>query len=251
MPLLSRGGRDGAPRRGQGALACALTRRQFIDRHPRRGGARQRPRQGRRDARARRRLDDPELELRAHAYRLHDYMELGDIASAERELAATRRLAKRLRQPQHLWHVPLLRGTRALIDGPLRGGGLARGRGARRRRARREPLAQQFYAIQIAPAPAAPGARRGDARDAVAEMAERYPAIARLALRARLARAQTWRSSRRPARCSNRSPPTASAMPRDAQCLVCAELARGRRLRRSATRRARPSSTMLLGHTTG
>ena len=82
------------------------------------------------------RRGDLELEMRAHVYRLRDRLELGDIRGVDADLAAYERLAAELRQPQFLWHIPLLRGMRALIDGrfddaetPCRGG-------ARRRRAR-------------------------------------------------------------------------------------------------------------------
>ena len=65
------------------------------------------------------RLGDLELELRAHIYRLHNRLELGDIHGADADLAAYERLAGELRQPGFVWHVPLLRAMRALIDGRL------------------------------------------------------------------------------------------------------------------------------------
>ena len=58
-----------------------------------------------------------ELELRAHVLRLVAELTLGDIAAVDRDLDAYARLAEQLRQPQHLWHIPLLRGVRAMIDG--------------------------------------------------------------------------------------------------------------------------------------
>ena len=63
------------------------------------------------------RLGDLELELRAHVYRLRNRLELGDVPGYDADLAAFERLAGILRQPGYLWHVPLLRATRAMIDG--------------------------------------------------------------------------------------------------------------------------------------
>ena len=123
-----------------------------------------------------RRTGDAELEVRAHAYRLRGYLELGDVEGVDRELVAYEALARRLRQPQHLWHVPLLRATRAFIDGRFdeaeRQGAEALAGGERAG----EPLAQQFFAIQTALRLRLQG-REGEIRDAVAEMADRYPAV--------------------------------------------------------------------------
>src|SRR5919198_744309 len=63
------------------------------------------------------RVGDRELEMRSQVLRLRDHLELGDVRAADRELDAYARLAAEVRQPQHLWHVPLLRGTRAIMDG--------------------------------------------------------------------------------------------------------------------------------------
>ncbi|MGI8462598.1 MAG: adenylate/guanylate cyclase domain-containing protein, partial [Solirubrobacterales bacterium] len=116
------------------------------------------------------------LEVRSHAYRVHNYLELGEIADVDRELLAYEKLASRLRQPQHLWHRPLLRGTRALIEGRfaeaerLSAEALAGGDRAG------EPLAQQFFAIQTAQRLRLEG-REAEIRNSVAALAERYPAV--------------------------------------------------------------------------
>ena len=55
-------------------------------------------------------LDDLELELRAHVYRLRNRLELGDIRGVDADLAAYRAARGVLRQPGYLWHIPLLRG---------------------------------------------------------------------------------------------------------------------------------------------
>ena len=78
-----------------------------------------------------------EMVVRSHAYRLNDMLELGDIAGVDRELEVYTRLAEKLRQPQHLWHIPLLRGMRATMDGRFDEAERAGRGGARRRPARR------------------------------------------------------------------------------------------------------------------
>jgi class 3 adenylate cyclase len=94
------------------------------------------------------RRGDLELEVRAHIYRLNDRLVLGDIRGVDADLAAYERLAAELRQPQFLWHIPLLRGMRALIDGrfddaeALASEALAGGERAQ------EPVSAMFNAIQ-------------------------------------------------------------------------------------------------------
>jgi class 3 adenylate cyclase/tetratricopeptide (TPR) repeat protein len=122
------------------------------------------------------RFGDRELELRSHVLRLRDYLQLGDIAAVDRDLAAYERLANELRQAQHLWHVPLLKGMRAIIDGRFadaeRLANEAREGGERAG----EPLSQQFFAIQVSLIYRAQG-RLAEIVDGVSAMVERYPAI--------------------------------------------------------------------------
>ena len=157
------------------AIASALVRRQFLAGNDAEG-ARQRLEEADEILELGRRMGDLELEVRAHAYRFRGYLEIGDIAGADRELADYETQSARLRQPQHLWHAPLLRGTRALIDGRFtdaeRFGQEALAGGERAG----EPLAQQFYAIQTAGRMRLQG-HQGEIRDLVAEMADRYPAV--------------------------------------------------------------------------
>ena len=164
------------------ALAQALVRRQFT------GGAG--PQETHRRLRESdelhdlaKRLGDPELELRAHVYRLATRLALGDVAGADADLAAFERLAELLRRPQYLWHVPLLKATRAIIDGRfddaerLSAEAFAAGQRAE------EPVSAQFRAVQEGllqrlrrrPEDVAAGARFVAE---VAELAERYSAIA-------------------------------------------------------------------------
>jgi class 3 adenylate cyclase len=163
------------------SLAFALIRRQFT------GGVgpeetRRRLRESDEMHDLAKRLGDRELELRAHAYRLRDRLELGDIGEVDVDLAAYERLAKELRQPAHLWHVPGLQAMRALVDGrfadaePLIAEALAAGTRAE------ETVAEQFHGIQLA---LLMRLRRSDADDAglaalvagLAELAERFNAI--------------------------------------------------------------------------
>ncbi len=130
------------------ALAQALIRRQFT------GGSG--PEQTHRRLRESgelhdlaKRLGDHELELRAHVYRLVTKLALGDVSGADADLAAFERLAGLLRQPQYSWHVPLLKATRAIIDGSFdeaeRLSEEAYVAGARAE----EPVSAQFHAVQV------------------------------------------------------------------------------------------------------
>ena len=129
------------------ALALALVRRQFTGGiAPHETERRMRESSEMHDLAKRR--GDLELEVRAHVYRLRDRLEIGDIRGVDADLAAYERLAAELRQPQFLWHIPLLRGMRALIDGrfddaeSLAEEALAGGERAQ------EPVSAMFYAIQ-------------------------------------------------------------------------------------------------------
>jgi eukaryotic-like serine/threonine-protein kinase len=129
------------------ALATALTRRQFTSGVGREATERRLVESQEMHDLAKR-LGDLELELRAHVYRVRDYLELGNIPEVDRNLAAYERLARELRQPQFLWHIPLLRGTRALIDGRFSDAeqlmAEARAGGERAQ----EPVSAMFFVIQ-------------------------------------------------------------------------------------------------------
>jgi class 3 adenylate cyclase len=117
-----------------------------------------------------------EMVLRSHAYRLNNMLVLGDIAGVDRELEIYTRLAEKLRQPQHLWHIPLLRGTRAVLDGRfddaerLAAEALAGGQRAE------EPLSEQFYGIQMSVLHTLRGTV-DEMIPVVRELGKRYPAI--------------------------------------------------------------------------
>ncbi|MDX6663271.1 MAG: eukaryotic-like serine/threonine-protein kinase [Solirubrobacterales bacterium] len=119
---------------------------------------------------------DRELAMTAHVYRLRSLLELGDIAGVDRELEAYTRIAEELRQPNHLWHIPVLRAMRALMDGRFaEAAGLAEEARAGGERAE-EPLAAQFFAIQMALVARYLG-ELDPIAERVKEFAERYPAI--------------------------------------------------------------------------
>ncbi len=128
------------------------------------------------------RTADRELELRAHMYRLRDRLEVGDVAGVDADLAAVERLAGLLRQPQYSWNVPLLKATRALIDGRfddaerLSGEAYAAGQRAE------EPVSVQFHAIQAGVLRRLRNSDRDRAAlaesvAALTELGDRYPAI--------------------------------------------------------------------------
>ncbi len=123
-----------------------------------------------------RKVGDRELELRAHVLRLAGHLALGDIRAVDRDLEAYARLAADLRQPQHLWHVPLLRGMRAMIDGRFDDvehfAEEARIGGERAQ----EPLSQQFFGIQTLLRLRSQG-RLEEIAPAIEGLAARYPAI--------------------------------------------------------------------------
>ena len=65
------------------------------------------------------RLDERELALQGHHWRLTDLLELGHIPAADRELEAHAQLAYELRQPYYVWQTQLRRALRAQMSGDL------------------------------------------------------------------------------------------------------------------------------------
>lgn len=118
---------------------------------------------------------DRELVLRGHVWRTVTLMEVGDWVGADIELAVHARLADELRDPLHLWYVPLFRATRALLDGRLAeaerfaGEAFAIGRGTQAQNA------AQLYAVQLFALRAEQG-RLGEIEQSLEEFGRRYPA---------------------------------------------------------------------------
>jgi tetratricopeptide (TPR) repeat protein len=62
-------------------------------------------------------VEDKELELQGHYWRLTDLLELGDLPAVDTELQAYAQLAQTLRQPLYLSRVSFRRAMRALLEG--------------------------------------------------------------------------------------------------------------------------------------
>ena len=122
------------------------------------------------------RAGDRELVVRGHVYRLIALLSLGDVAEADIELDVYARSAEELRQPQHLWHVPLLRGMRAAMEGRFSDAERLADEARRGGERAQEPLSAQLYALQMAVLRRHQG-RMEEIIPAVREMAERYPAL--------------------------------------------------------------------------
>ncbi|MEA2218025.1 MAG: hypothetical protein QOJ35_651, partial [Solirubrobacteraceae bacterium] len=118
---------------------------------------------------------DRELVLRGHAWRIVSLMELGDWVGADIELAVHARLAEELRDPLHLWYVPLYQANRAMLDGRLgdaerlAGEAFATGRGVQVQNA------AQLYAVQLFALRTEQG-RLGEVEQSLEEFGRRYPA---------------------------------------------------------------------------
>jgi hypothetical protein len=118
---------------------------------------------------------DRELVLRGHQWRIVTLMELGDWVGADIELAVHARLAAELRDPLHLWYVPLFEVARALLEGRLRdaerfaGEALSVGRGTQPQNA------AQMYAVQLFML-RSEQARLGEIEQSLEEFGRRYPA---------------------------------------------------------------------------
>jgi class 3 adenylate cyclase len=156
------------------ALALALSRRLFVTLGSRSGPERVTIADEIRQLGER--SGDRELTLRSHIYLLREHLELGDIPAVDRELEAYARLAGELRIPQHLWHVPLLRGMRAMIDGRLEEAEQLAEEARRGGERAEEALHRQFYAIQLALLRRQQG-RIEELLPLVEMIAERYPAV--------------------------------------------------------------------------
>ena len=168
------------------------------------------------------RLGDLELELRAHAYRLVSRLQLGDIHGVDSDLDAYERLAGELRQPGYLWHVPLYRAMRAMIDGrfdeaeELAARALAGGERAE------EPLSAMLHATQDSQVRRMRASREDlevleRSLALLEDLAKRYPAIP--AWRCSLAATHAYLGNTREARSALESLATAGfdALPVDTQ----------------------------------
>jgi class 3 adenylate cyclase len=122
------------------------------------------------------RSKNPEFMLRQHAFRLREVLEVGDMTAADREIDAFEKLARELRMPQHLWHIPLFRGMRAMIAGDLEAAERLSIEAITGGRRAGEPIADQFAGIQMAQLRRLQG-RADELLPGFRAMTERYPAI--------------------------------------------------------------------------
>jgi eukaryotic-like serine/threonine-protein kinase len=155
-------------------LAAALHRKLFLPTGP--DASRQRLDIAREMVELGESTGDAEAALRGHAFMLSGYLELGDVESADRELASFERLAGELRMPEHSWHVFALRATRALIDGDLDAAERLAGQARRAGDRAEQPIAQQYYGIQMTQLRTLQG-RAAELLPAVRELAEQFPGI--------------------------------------------------------------------------
>ncbi|HWC25340.1 MAG TPA: AAA family ATPase [Solirubrobacteraceae bacterium] len=118
---------------------------------------------------------DRELVLRGHFWRTVTLIELGDWVGADIELAVHARLAEELRDPLHLWYVPLLQATRALLEGRLVDAERLAGEAFAIGRRTQAQNAAQLYAVQLF-ALRAEQDRLADVEQALEEFSRRYPA---------------------------------------------------------------------------
>jgi tetratricopeptide (TPR) repeat protein len=118
---------------------------------------------------------DRELVLRGHVWRIVSLMELGDWVGADIELAIHARLADDLRDPLHLWQVPLYEANRAMMEGRLHDAERAAAEAFAIGRVAQSQNAAQLYAVQLFSLRAVQG-RLIEVQQSVEEFARRYPA---------------------------------------------------------------------------
>jgi tetratricopeptide (TPR) repeat protein len=118
---------------------------------------------------------DRELILRGHHWRIVSLMEIGDMVGADMELAVHARLAGELRDPLHLWYVPLLQASRALFEGRLRDAERLAGEAFAVGRGTQPQNAAQLFAVQLLGLRSEQG-RLHEVEQSLAEFGRRYPA---------------------------------------------------------------------------
>ena len=118
---------------------------------------------------------DRELVLRGHVWRAVSLMELGDWVGADMELAVHARLAAELRDPLHLWYVPLFQASRALLEGQLQDAERLAHEAFEVGRGTQPQNAAQLYAVQLLGLRAEQG-RLDEVAPSLAEFGRRYPA---------------------------------------------------------------------------
>ena len=118
---------------------------------------------------------DRELVLRGHVWRAVALMELGDFVAADMELSVHARLARELRDPLHLWQVPLFQASRALLEGRLHDAEQCASEAFEVGRGVQPQNAAQLYAVQLLGLRMEQG-RLDEVQQSLAEFGRRYPA---------------------------------------------------------------------------
>ena len=118
---------------------------------------------------------DRELILRGRVWRAVSLMELADWVSADMELAVHARLARELRDPLHLWYIPLFQASRALLEGRLRDAERFAHEAFEVGRRTQAQNAAQLYAVQLLGLRTEQG-RLEEVEQSLAEFGRRYPA---------------------------------------------------------------------------
>jgi hypothetical protein len=118
---------------------------------------------------------DREFILRGHTWRVVSLMELGDWVGADMELVVHARLAEELRDPLHLWYVPLFQSSRALLEGRLEDAERLAGEAFEVGRSTQPQNAAQLFAVQLFALRTEQG-RLHEVEQSLAEFGRRYPA---------------------------------------------------------------------------
>ncbi len=104
------------------------------------------------------------------------HLQQGDIEAADRAFAEYTALARRLAEPRHLWHVPMISATRETIRGNLGEARALSREAARLGEEAQEPLALQFHTLQAALISSLEGTPE-EMLPSVRPMSERFPGI--------------------------------------------------------------------------
>ena len=119
---------------------------------------------------------DRETVLRAHAFRVWQLIELGDLSAADRDLEIYAEQAEQLRMPQHIWQTYAMRAMRALLDGDIDKAEELTERSRREGERAEQPLASQYYGVQMNQIRSLQG-RAGELIPGVRELVEEFPGI--------------------------------------------------------------------------
>ena len=125
---------------------------------------------------AARRAGDRRNEVRALAYSVTSHLQVADVAAADRALGEYEALARRLAEPRHIWHVPIIQATRAMMDGRFDHARELSEEGRRLGALAEEPLAEQFHAAQMLVLHTYEG-RPEEMLPLIRRMVEAYPGI--------------------------------------------------------------------------